>query len=107
MLPTVLKFCGLCWKYVHLYQKMPRSTSIKLVITSAVLIVATWLIVPQHIQTPLDNKLTSPVNMQAPSNLESNPPEEESMGKYEKPVYFGIFKFITSFIPNKNKQTSY
>jgi hypothetical protein len=84
---------------------MPRSSSIKLVLASATLIVATWLIIPQSAKIAPDNKTAIPVKIDAESALESNPPQDESMDKYQKPVYFGIFKFITSFIPNKNKQT--
>ena len=63
--------------------------------------VAIWLVVPS---TGFNGLLKGkPVKVAIESNTAIEPQQEEQeLEKYQTPVYFSIFKFITGFLPGRN-----
>ncbi len=78
------------------HKNMKRFTAIGLVV------VAVWVIAPSRfVNAFLINTNASPINASNEATTESKTTDDYTIGKYNSPSYFNVFKFLTSFMPSK------
>ncbi len=77
-------------------KNMKRGTAIGLVV------IAVWVIAPSRfVNTFLINTSSSSINVNNEATAESKTTDDYTIGKYNTPSYFNVFKFLTSFMPSK------
>jgi hypothetical protein len=83
---------------------MLKNKYIKLFVSSFLILMAVWIAVPKvyvHELLSHDHSVPLKTNGTAVSTQSTDDCDFE---KYNKPLYFNIFKFISSFIPLKPQQ---
>jgi len=82
---------------------MIRNKYIKILMSTFLLLMAIWVAVPK---VYIHELLHHGHNISVPSpetKVQSQSSEDCDFDEYNKPVYFNIFKFISSFIPVKSQ----
>lgn len=80
---------------------------IKIAVSSFLVLMALWLATPKVYIHALLHHDHSAISIDPETKVKSQSSDDDGdMEKYNKPAYFNLFKFIYSFIPSKNKNTS-
>ena len=78
----------------------------KILVSSVLLLLALWVATPKVFIHNLMNHDHSGVELSKETKVKSQSNDDCDFEKYDKPVYFSLFKFICSFIPSKSKTSS-
>ncbi|MBL7933471.1 MAG: hypothetical protein JNL60_16310 [Bacteroidia bacterium] len=78
----------------------------KILVSSLLLILALWIATPKVFIHNLMGHDHSGVELSKETKVKSQSNDDCDFEKYNKPVYFSLFKFICSFIPSKSKTSS-
>jgi hypothetical protein len=81
---------------------LKKSKSIKLLITATLLLLTAWIAVPKVYVHELFHHNHEAVKVSDQAQFQSEQsPEDCEFEKYNKPVYFHIFTFISKLVPVK------
>ena len=84
---------------------MLRLRKIRLVVSCLLVVLAAWIATPKvYLHALLGHQHESYPQGSEP-RVKSQPTEDCEFDKYNKPAYFSIFKFISSFLPLKSHNT--
>lgn len=87
---------------------MKNAKLIKAILSSFLIICVLWAATPKvYIHNLLNHKHDVGVKTGETSVKESEATEDCDFEKYNTPVYFSIFKFISNLIPVKHKESAY
>ena len=82
---------------------MLKNKYIKLFVSAFLLLMLAWVATPKVYLHQLLNHDHSGNVISTETKVKSQSTDDCDFEKYDKPVYFSIFKFIFSFIPSKAK----
>lgn len=78
---------------------MLKNKFIKISVVALLLVTAMWIAIPKVYIRNLLHQNRSTLNVNTETKLQSQ--SDEELKGYNQPVYFNIFKFISSFMPMK------
>jgi hypothetical protein len=82
---------------------MVKNKFIKFFISSLLVIIALWVVIPKVSVNNLIQQDSSTIPVTVDGGVKSQSADEADFEKYNKPAYFNIFKFICSFIPSQKR----
>ena len=82
---------------------MLKNKYIKILVSSFLVLMALWVATPKVYIHDLLHHDHSGINIDAETKVKSSSTDDCDFEKYDKPVYFSIFKFIGSFLPLKSQ----
>lgn len=86
---------------------MLKNKYIKFSISIFLVVLALWIAVPKVFVHDLFHHNHSSINMDDETTVQSPQSTDDcEFEKYDKPVYFNIFKFVSNIAPIKHKQES-
>ncbi|MES2681068.1 MAG: hypothetical protein V4635_14335 [Bacteroidota bacterium] len=80
---------------------MLRNKFIKIPVSALLMLLALWVAVPKVYIHDLLHHDHAVLTADSETKLQSQSGDDCDFNEYNKPVYFNIFKFISSFIPLK------
>jgi hypothetical protein len=84
-----------------LYCMLHRSRLIKVLCSSILVVLALWIATPKIYIHSLLNHDHSAITTGGETQIKQQSPDDCDFEKYNKPAYFNIFRFISSFLPVK------
>ena len=85
---------------------MLKNKYIKVLMSSFLVLMALWVATPKVYIHELFNHDHSEISIGTETKVKSESTDDCDFEKYNKPVYFSIFKFISSFLPLKPQNTN-
>lgn len=84
---------------------MLRNKYIKISVSALLILIALWVATPKVYIHDLLNHDHSGISAGTETNVKSTSTDDCDFEKYNKPVYFNLFKFINSFIPQRQPES--
>lgn len=84
---------------------MTRNRKIRLIISGALFVIIAWLMTPSSYINRTGRSAIAGYQVSARDRVKSQPSDDADFDRYNKPAYFSIFRFISSFIPLKSQNT--